>query len=216
METIFKEKLKIREKMIDEEYCETLDKSAQLIPIYFAPVFVNLFRQKKFIKKFLILELDLDENLENQNTFYGESILFNSYGPFVVKTSVILKLDKNKIVFTFAKINNKAGGSNKLYVLALNHMAKYESKIKDNDEFNRLIKNIKYYRKLYDRGVELDKKSLLLVALTAGTFKEIYRILIKVFNGKETTEIIKRIYRISQNSQIIKSWNKYQKTLLAK
>ena len=215
METIFKEKIKKEPKVIDETYCNELDKEINLIPLYYEPVFTRLFSEKTFIKKFLILELDLNRELERQNAFYGESILFNNYGPFVVKTSIILKLDKKKLVFTFAKIDKKID-SNKLYVLSLNYKTKYNSKIKTNANFKRMVKNIKYYRKLYDDDIKLDKKSLLLVMLTSKNFKELYQILNKVFNKEETTNIIDKISKISQNGKIIKSWNKYQNSLLAK
>ena len=187
-----------------------------MIPIYFTPVFKTLFRERKFMKKFLILELDLDEALDKQDTFYGKSILFNNYGPFVKKTSIILKLDRDKIVFTFAKIDYQTKNINKLYELSLNYKNKNKLKIKNNETFTCINKNINYYRKIYEKGIYLDKKSLLITALTSSSFKELYNILIKVFNKEETSELIKKIYHASKNRKIIESWKKYQKSLLAK
>ena len=64
---------------------------------------------------------------------------------------------------------------------------------------------------MYDRGVELDKKSLLLVIMTSKSFKELYEILIKIFDERETTNIIREVHHTSTNIHIIKKWKKYQK-----
>lgn len=215
MDTIFKEREKKKAKLLDEIKCEDLDEETIMIPIFFTPVFKILFRERKFIKKFLILELNLDKKLEKQNTFYGESILFNNYGPFVKKTSIILKLDRDKIIFTFAEINHKTKNKNTLYELFLNYNKKNNRKAGDKKSFISVNKNIKYYRKIYENGIYLDKKSLLLTVLTTQSFKELYDILIKFFNREETSELIKKLYHASKNRKIIESWKKYQKSLLA-
>ena len=215
MDTIFKEREKKKIKMLNEIKCEDLDEETEMIPIFFTPVFKTIFRERKFMKKFLILELNLDKKLENQNTFYGESILFNNYGPFVKKTSIILKLDRDKIIFTFAEINHKKNNKNKLYELSLNYNKKNNRRIEDKNSVISINKNIKYYRKIYEKGIYLDKKSLLLTTLTAQSFKELYDILIKFFNREETSELIKKLYHASKNRKIIESWKKYQKSLLA-
>ncbi len=212
MNTIFKEKRKNNNKLLDLKYCEQLDENTKLIPLYFKPVFNKIFSKREFLKKFLILELDLDKSLEKQNTFYGKSLIYNNYAPYVVKTSVIVNIDDCKIPFTFTKIDYQNKGlHNKIYELNLNNERKNETKIKENENFKRVRKNIGYYRNLYDRGVMLDEKSLLLVILTSSSFKELYEILIKIFDEKETSNIIKEIHHLSTNIHIIKKWEKYQK-----
>lgn len=218
MNTIFKEKTKKNKKVLDIKYCENLDENIKLIPLYFKPVFNKLFSERQFLKKFLILELDLDESLEKQNTFYGKSLIYNSYAPYVIKTSIIINIDGCKIPFTFTKIDHQNKEKNKLYELNLNNIKKNETNIKENKYFKRIKKNITYYRNLYNRGVILDKKSLLLVILTSSTFKELYEILIKVFDEEETSNIIRELHHISTNIHIREKWKNYQKTkkLLAK
>lgn len=212
MNTIFKEKKKENNKILDIKYCENLDETIKLIPIYFKPVFNKIFYKREFLKKFLILELDLDNSLEKQNTFYGKSLIYNRYAPYVVKTSIIISIDGCKIPFTFTKIDHKNKENNKLYELVLYNAKKNKSNIRQKEYFKRVKKNIIYYRNLYNRGVILDKKSLLLVILTSSTFKELYEILIKVFNEEETSNIIKELHHLSTNIHVIKKWKKFQKS----
>lgn len=206
---IFKDKKKVKKKDIKQKI-KNIDETTELIPIYFGPVFKKIFQNHRLLKNFLIIELNLDKKLKKQNVYYGSSVLINKYGPFVVKTSFIIKVCNSKpLIITFATTDyQKPHLKNRLIELTINYNEKY--KFKNIKIINKTKKEIKYYRKLYNRKIYIEKKHLLLVALTSNTFMELYEIISKVFDEDDTNLLINAAAKASKNKKIINDWKIYR------
>ncbi|MBR3898529.1 MAG: hypothetical protein IKJ43_04560 [Bacilli bacterium] len=210
-EIIFRSKRKYEPNFFNIEDYKKIDETIKLIPLYFEPVFKKIFRNQKLLKKFLVIELGLEKNLEYKHAYYGESVLLNKYGPFVTKTSVILKLYKNKkpLIITFAQVDyNQNYKENKLYELVIN----YDNKMISNGKIkivNKTKKDLIYFRKLYKNNIPINRQKLLMVALTSKSFKELYEIISKIYNKEDTYTIMKSALKASKNQTIKKEWKKY-------
>ena len=74
--------------------------------------------------------------------------------------------------------------------------------------FKVIIKNIAYYRKLYyNKTKELTKGQLWLVALSAKTYTELYKILCEIYDDENhIDQIMKEVFSLNQDKKILTDW----------
>ena len=71
-----------------------------------------------------------------------------------------------------------------------------------------IVKNIAYYRKLYyNKTKELTKGQLWLVALSAKTYTELYKILCEIYDDENhIDQIMKEVFSLNQDKKILTDW----------
>lgn len=143
------------------------------------------------------------------------------------KSHAEIQLDRlldieNSQVYTFAQIDKTAKSSyNGVYQLILN-TSKEDDYFNDKDivlkdeknnkklkGFGIHVRNIEYYRKMYENGKKLKDKELILVALTSNSFKELYEILSKIYTKKDTEKFMKFAVKTSKNIKIKLKWKEF-------
>lgn len=215
-------------------YYEKLDENLQMIPLSFKPAFWNMYFYKDLMKKILIKLLGLDDSYYDEDLYYGEDIMLCMYPSYLKKTSIIISLkdDVRKVCFkdlfnihdslvwNFVKYNSSQDEVNSLYEIIINCQDEsyYDKDIVFRDDKNNInmegfgifVRNVIYYKKKFLNGELLDEKELLLLIFSASSFKELYEVLICIFDKYDTDKFMRFAVETSHNSKIKRLYMEYR------